>query len=228
MNVTSQRAFRPAAMLRRAHSPLTSVLRPPWLRVRDTFAICVAVPAAINRFTPPLPICPLTPDVLGGKAIRGNISSESQPKTRVPCTRVFSFASWHALAFASPRLPRGFSRCITRCNAYQRCSGENSLPTRVLRGRITVGARPRLPCFSPRTLPSSFSIRKRHSNETRDSAAVVPVVSRPGGLSYHSDETTDSTAVPPLFSLLISWVNFSLFRRGGPLFTLFSMEEMLL
>ena len=209
MNVNSQRAFIPAAMLRRAHSPLTSVLQPPWLRVRDTFSVCVAVPAAVNRFTPPLTKFPLTSDVLGGKAIRGNIShSESQPKTRVLCTRVFSFASWHALAFASPRLPRGFSRCIARCDAYQRCSGEHSLPTRVLRGRIAVGARPRLPCFSPRTLPSSCSIRKRHSNE--------------------SNETTDSTAVPPLFSLLISWVNFSLIRREGPLLTLFSLEEMLL
>ena len=177
---------------------------------------------------PPLTKCPLTLDVLGGKAIRGDISSESQSKTRVLCTRIFSFASWHALASASPRLPRGFSRCIARCNAYQRCSGEHSLPTRVLRGRITVGARPRLPCFSPRTLSSSFSIRKRHSNETRDSAAVVPVVSRPGGLSYHSNKTRDSAAVPPLFSLLISWVNFSLIRREGPLLTLFSLEEMLL
>ena len=141
----------------RPNNAIAATRQPPRLRTPSMFARPLDTTVLnIIRFTPPLPICPLTPDVLGGKAIRGNISSESQPKTRVPCTRVFSFASWHALAFASPRLPRGFSRCITRCNAYQRCSGENSLPTRVLRGRITVGARPRLPCFSPRHAPFAY------------------------------------------------------------------------
>ena len=207
VNVTSQRASRPAATLSRAHSPLTSVLQPLRPRARDTFAVCVDMTTAFNPIYPPLSKRLLTSDILGRKASWGNLSSESQPKTRVLCTRLFSFASWHALAFASPRLPRGFSRCITRCNTevYQRCSGENSLPTRGIKGQDNRGRQPTVTLFSPRTRPSSFSIRKRHSNETRD-----------------------STAVPPLFSLLISWGNFSLFRRGGPLFTLFSMEEMLL
>ena len=160
MNVIPQRASRPAAMLRRAHSPLTSVLQPRRLRVRDTFSVCVDIPAAVNRFTPPLHKCPLTLDVLGGKAIRGNIShSETQPKTRVLCTRVFSFASWHALAFASPRLPRGFLRCIARCNAYQRCSGEHSLPTRDIKGQDNRGHPPTVTLF--------FSENRRLSSDTR-------------------------------------------------------------
>ena len=158
MNVIPQRASRSAAMLRRAHSPQTSVLQPPWLRVRDTFAVCIDVPAAFNRFTPPLHKCPLTPDVLGGKAIRGNISSEFQSKIRVLCTRVFSFASWHALAFANPRLPRGFLRCIARCSAevYQRCSGEHSLPTRGIKGQDSRGHPPTVTLFSPRAAQSKF------------------------------------------------------------------------
>ena len=101
----------------------------------------------IIRFTPPRPKCPLTSSVLGGKANWGNISSESQPKTRVLCTRISSFASWHALAFASSLLPWGFLRCITRCNSYQRCSGENSLPTRGIKGQDNRGHPPAVILF---------------------------------------------------------------------------------
>ncbi len=104
----------------------------------------------ISSIYPPRPICPLTRDVIGGKAIRGNISSESQPKTRVLCTRISSFASWHALAFASSLLPRGFLRCIVRCNGYQRCSGETSLPTRGIKGQDNRGHPPTVILFSPK------------------------------------------------------------------------------
>ena len=126
--------------------------QPLRLRALSTFARPVDDTALnIIRFTPPLHKCPLTPDVLGGKAIWGTISSEFQSKICVLCTRIFSFASWHALAFASPRLPRGFLRCITRCNAYQRCFGENSLPTKGIKGQDNRGHPPTVTLFSPKT-----------------------------------------------------------------------------
>ena len=146
----------------RPNNAIAATRQPPRLRALSTFARPVDDTALnIIRFTPPLHKCPLTPDVLGGKAIRGNISSEFQSKIRVLCTRVFSFASWHALAFASPRLPRGFSRCITRCNAYQCCSGENSLPTRDIKGQDNRGRPPTVTLF--------FSENTRLSPDTRGS-----------------------------------------------------------
>ena len=147
----------------RLNNAIAATRQPPRLRTPSMFARPLDTTVLnIIRFTPPLTKCPLTLDVLGGKAIRGNIShSESQPKTRVLCTRVFSFASWHALAYASPRLPRGFSRCIARCNAYQCCSGEHSLPTRDIKGQDNRGRPPTVTLF--------FSENKRLSSDTRRS-----------------------------------------------------------
>ena len=148
----------------RPNNAIAATRQPPRLRTPSMFARPLDTTVLnVIRFTPPLHKCPLTPDVLGGKAIRGNSSSESQPKTRVLCTRVFSFASWHALAYASPRLPRGFSRCIARCSAevYQRCSGEHSLPTRDIKGQDNRGCPPTVTLF--------FSENRRLSSDTRGS-----------------------------------------------------------
>ena len=54
-NVNHRSAFIPAEMLIRAHSTVTTVLQPPWLRARGTF-FCVVDNTVLNviRFTPPL------------------------------------------------------------------------------------------------------------------------------------------------------------------------------
>ena len=122
--------------------------QPLRLRALSTFARPVD-DTALKPIYPPPSKYPLTPDVIGGKAIRGTISSEFQSKICVLCTRLFSFASWHALAFASPRLPRGFLRCIARCSTevYQRCSGEHSLPTKGIKGQDNRGHPPTVTLF---------------------------------------------------------------------------------
>ena len=156
----------------RPNNAIATTCQPHRLRALSTFARPLDSTALnIIRFTPPRPKYTLTSDVIGRKAVWGNISSESQPKTRVLCTRLFSFASWHALAFASPRLPRGFSRCIVRCNGYQCCSGENSLPTWDIKGQDNRGRPPTVTLFfsefssrisSQRTAPQTaftFSVK---------------------------------------------------------------------
>ena len=133
---------------------LHPMCQPRRLRALSPFARPVDETAPkIIRFTPPPSYTAVNYYHSRQEADAGGcLSSESQPKTRVLCTRLCSFASWHALAFASPRLPRGFSRCINRCNAevYQRCSGENSLPTRGIKGQDNRGHPPTVILFSPR------------------------------------------------------------------------------
>ena len=147
-NVNTQPVFLIADTHIRPNNAIATTRQPPRRRAVSPFARPVDDTAPnIIRFTPPRPKYPLTSDVLNGKAVWGNISSESQPKTRVLCTRLCSFASWHALAFASPRLPRGFLRCIVRCNGYQCCSGENSLPTRGIKGQDNRGHPPTVTLF---------------------------------------------------------------------------------
>lgn len=83
-NVNHRSAFIPAEMLIRAHSTVTTVLQPPWLRARGTF-FCVVDNTALNviRFTPPLAKQPLTSVTLGVKASWGDISAP-RPGQNIP------------------------------------------------------------------------------------------------------------------------------------------------
>ena len=113
-----------------------------WLRARAPFVPSVDETrrtTVIDPVYPPLAIQPLTLDRLGWNALRGNSPTlNPDTKTRARFTRVCHFASC---------LPRGFSRCITRCNRHQLCSGENSLPTRGIKGQDNRGHPPTVTCF---------------------------------------------------------------------------------
>ena len=171
VNVTSQRASRPAAKNRRAHSPLTSVLQPLRLRARDTFAVCVDMKTAFNPITPPRPIRLLTSAVLGGKVIWG---AHLNPNPKPAC-----FARAYLL---SPRGTRSLSRVRACHGAFRVASpdatstsvvpGKIQSPLWVLRGRITVGASPRLPCFLRERdpLPAQFG-RGIPTNPTKQGTA---------------------------------------------------------
>ncbi len=101
----------------------------------------------IIRFTPPRPICPLTRDVIGRKAIRGISHLNPNPKS----------ACFARAYFLLPRGTRSPSRARYCHGAFYVASpdatvtsvvpGKIHSPLGVLRGRITVGARPRLSCF---------------------------------------------------------------------------------
>ena len=185
--------------------------QPPRPRARDTFS-CVVDDTALNMmpFTPPLTIQPLTPATLDRKAIRGeNLTHNSNTTEKgAPTKRAHYIAPWQHRALVKTRLPRGFSRCnVPRCNGevHQHCSGENSLPTRDIKGQDNRGRPPTVTLVSPRTLPSPYLTRERHSNET-----------------------TDSAARPRPFLTLTRSVNVPPYQRGGTLFTRFSsMEELL-
>ena len=185
--------------------------QPPRPRARDTFS-CVVDDnrAECDAVYPPLTIQPLTPATLDRNAIRGeNLTHNSNTTEKgALAKRAPHIAPWQHRAFVKTRLPRGFSRCnVPRCNGevHQHCSGENSLPTRDIKGQDNRGRPPTVTLVSPRTLPSPYSTRERHSNET-----------------------TDSAARPRPFLTLTRSVNVPPPQRGGTLLTRFSsMEELL-
>ena len=135
--------------------------RPPWLRARAPFVSSVdetCRTTVIDTVYPPLAIQPLTLDRLGWNALRGN----SPTLNLIPKPARVSHAD-----VISPRACHGAFRV-----ASPDATGTNSVPGKihsplgVLRGRITVGTRPRLPVFS------------------ENSIAFFAEKSRPGGLSY--------------------------------------------
>ena len=203
-------------MTRKRSTPTTHLRQPraqqpPRPRARDTFS-CVVDDTAPNviPFTPPLTIQPLTPATLNRNAIRGeNLTHNSNTTEKgALAKRAPHIAPWQHRALVKTRLPRGFSRCnVPRCNGevHQHCSGENSLPTRDIKGQDNRGRPPTVTLVSPRTLPSPYSTWERHSNET-----------------------TDSAARPRPFLTLTRSVNVPPPQRGGTLLTRFSsMEELL-
>ena len=149
-------------MKRNRSIPATRAQQPPRPRARDTFS-CVVDDTAPNvmPFTPPLTIQPLTPATLDRNAIRGeNLTHNSNTTEKgAPTKRAPHIAPWQHRAFAQTRLPRGFSRCnVPRCNGevHQHCSGENSLPTRDIKGQDNRGHPPTVTLVSPRHAPPAI------------------------------------------------------------------------
>ena len=184
--------------------------RPPWLRARAPFVPSVDETrrTVIDPVYPPLAIQPLTLDRLGWNALRGNSPTlNPDTKTRARFIRVCHFASC---------LPRGFSRCITRCNRHQLCSGENSLPTRGIKGQDNRGHPPtvtcflreryRLPCGKIETGRSLLPRRYRLSRFT-------------GGRALSTKQKT--AAALPLFKLKSMGAVSAATSAAAPMFTLF-------
>ena len=130
----------------RAQQPL----RP---RACDTFA-CVVDDTALNvmPFTPPPTTQSLTFVTLGRKAIRGDILTHNSNTTEkgALAKRAHHIASWQR-AHSQKRACHGAFRVAPHPAATLKSTsivpGKTLSPLGILRGRITVGARPRLPWF---------------------------------------------------------------------------------
>ena len=193
--------------------------RPPWLRARAPFVPSVDETrrtTVIDPVYPPLAIQPLTLDKLSWNALRGN-SPTLNPETKIRArfTRVCHFASC---------LPRGFSRCITRCNRHQLCSGENSLPTRGIKGQDNRGHPPTVTCF----------LRERYRLPCRKIETGRSLLPRRYRLSRFTGGRAMSTkqktaAALPLSKLKSMGAVSAATSAAAPMFTLFFyfMEETL-
>ena len=127
--------------------------QPPRPRARDTFS-CVVDDTALNMmpFTPPLTIQPLTPATLDRNAIREGILTHNSNTTEkgALAKRAPHIAPWQHRALVK-RACHGAFRVATSPAATAKSTsivpGKTLSPLGILRGRITVGARPRLPWF---------------------------------------------------------------------------------
>ena len=138
---------------------LHPMLPPRRLRAVSPFARPVDDTALnIIRFTPPRPKCPLTSDVLGGKASWGDYLN-SNPKPAC-------FARAYVLLPRGTRSPSRVCACHGAfCVASPDATVTSVVPGKilspfwVLRGKITVGSRPRLSCFSISLCPCRYPFR---------------------------------------------------------------------
>ena len=134
-------------------TPATRAQQPPRPRARDTFS-CVVDDTALNvmPFTPPHTIQSLTPVTLGRNAIRGETLTHNSNTTEkgALAKRAHHIASWQR-AHSHKRACHGAFRVAPHPAATAKSTsvvlGKILSPLRVFRGRITVGARPRLPWF---------------------------------------------------------------------------------
>ena len=141
--------------------------------------------AALTTIYPPLTKQPLTSATLGRDAPGGGkkvvpTAGQSTPaltpttmNTRAHFVRVIRFARepiapWTPIAtvLSRPqwRAPKGFSRCIPSFHlwqprAQQRCSGENSLPTRDIKGQDSRGHPPTAILFFCSLCPCRYPFR---------------------------------------------------------------------
>ena len=134
-------------------TPATRAQQPPRPRACDTFS-CVVDDTALNvmPFTPPPTTQPLTPVTLDRNAIRGESLTHNSNTTEkgALAKRAHHIASWQR-AHSQKRACHGAFRVAPHPAATPKSTsivpGKTLSPLGILRGRITVGARPRLPWF---------------------------------------------------------------------------------
>ena len=160
------------------HDSLLAMRRPPWLRAMSAFTRPVDTTAPALEITPPPyytavnpchsrqerargreDLCPHSGALHSGSDSHSNEHARTFPARHTVLTRTdSSLASPRACASAlTPESPQGAFRVALPLSIRGRpeptsvVPGKILSPIRVFRGRITVGARPRLPWFLRRT-----------------------------------------------------------------------------
>ena len=151
LDVNPQPAFLSADAHICPNNAIEATRQPPRLRVLSTFARLfdeTALP--VTRFSPPLPIRPLTPAALGWKVNWGDISAlNSTPKPACSARAHFPLPRGTHSPSRARACHGAFCVALSAAtpNSTSIVPGKIHSPLGISRGRITVGARPRLPCF---------------------------------------------------------------------------------